>query len=206
MSQEDRVPERLRQRRVESALPRPSDSYHNKMPDDYRGWKDRSYRDNFQLKQQKAPNSEKSNLKHFHFQGSPSLNASILDGQEEKRINQKRIYLNPKPSTSGGMKRNFLKQEKVVIPNRIANLKNTTFAFNSVGHSSNLNESGLGFEDSVQNDKFELTLSNSNNNKGEASLIFRQNGLDNSSLNQNDSTIQKLREEIKKLQVRKWQS
>jgi len=193
MSQEDRVPERLRQRRVESALPRPSDSYNNKLPEDYNPWKNKSDKTKI-----KAPNSEKNNPKHFHFQGSPSLNNSILDGQDDRRNQYKKIYLNPKPNTSGGMNRSYVKKERIGIPNRITNLKNT-FAFNSVGHySTNLNDSGLGFEDSVQHDKFEITLSNY---KAESNSILRHNDLDSLLLNQGDSSVQKLREELKRLQV-----
>jgi len=191
VSQRKQVPEKFKQRRVESALPRGTNScIMDNSPSTNMHWKEKA---TLQVKQQRLPNTEKNNVKHFHFLGSPNL--GFLHNQENMK---KRLYVNIKPGTSSGLNRSNLKKDRPSLPHRISNPKNK-FAFQSVGpYYSNLNDSGLGlgFDDSIDAG----CGSNSSKKSDLVSGNFGRFG-DLSPILPDENNVLKLKEEIKKLQV-----
>lgn len=187
---EDNEPlEQLRQRRVESALTKPTESYFG----EYQG--DRSSKGPIQV-----PNSEKNNLKHFQFVLSPSSKQANTDSQDESKKVYKRVYLQGKPNTSGPMTRGYAKYKRLNMPSR-ADMQNGNFAFNSIGHTH------ASLNDSVGNETLETSLADKSEarrirQKPDSAYTFvRRENIGKLGPNPGDFNMQKLRDEIKKLQV-----
>jgi len=183
--EKNQVPEKFKQRRVESALPRGSNYYIENSPSASIYWKDNN-KVSLQVKQQRLPNTEKNNVKHFQFLGSPNINhAAFNSNPEHIKKDFKKMYLNMKPGTTSGMNRNALKKDRPSLPHRIPN--RNKFAFQSVGpYYSNLNDSGLGCDDSLLSEIGGATGFTSSMKKVETE----------------ENHILKLKEEIKKLQAK----
>lgn len=184
---EDNEPlEALRQRRVESALTKPSESYFG----EYQGDPSKG--------PVQVPNSEKNNLKHFQFVLSPSSKQANTE-EESKKI-YKRVYLQGKPHTSGPMSRGYAKYKRLNVPSR-SDAQNGNFAFNSVGHTQ------ASLNDSTGNETFETSLIDKSEarrimQKPDSAYAFaRRENIGKLGPNPGEFNMQKLRDEIKKLQV-----
>lgn len=198
MQNDKQGPEKLRQRRAESALARPCNIYPGNKEREIGKWKGRVLKDGSQGKN-KVPNTEKNNLKHFQFLTSPSVNQSILDTHDEIKKEFRKLYLQPKPNTSSGISRAYTRKEKTNILNPIINLKDN-FHFHSIGSSYSAQNDFSIDENShsvMLNDDERFSAS-----KLDTSLQVKYNeDTGKTALNIGKMSIQRLQDEVRKLQV-----
>jgi hypothetical protein len=140
----------------------------------------------------KAPKSEKSNVKHFSFIGTPLKNNQRLE-EDERKPNFLKLYLPPKPGTSSA-NGSFRKEKFRLHPQNLSSKKNNKQLNLDI---SNFEESSI-FEDStpyVYNDK----ENHKNGQKEEWPSLSPQHNRFVDVERENE--VQRLKEEIKRLQV-----
>ena len=145
----------------------------------------------------KAPKSEKSNLKHFSFLGTPNkTNFKRHDHDDEKKTNYLKLNLPPKPGTSTSANASFRKEKFRLHSRNLSSKKNNKHLNLDM---SNFEESSL-FEDSTTN----ILYNDKENIKYSGKQEFDipdpspQNKLKDI---ERENEIQRLKEEIRKLQV-----